>query len=637
MAVTKKIVLFFLLVITSWLIFNASQMQSQRSQLEIAKNANQNFIRDSFLSSVTDYRNDMFSILGRVNQAYSARDLFNDSKVSKVDIASLDSMLQGSKVDFIYLFGVDGAARFARQYNYYQDKTSNVIQGESGFLTRVYEEVDGAESLVFGIAQIASEPVYLAATPVVEWNQKDNLFITKGYLVTGSYLSTILSHVSSTLDITINYTISPAHITAQEVNQLIGEEGVTLASMETLAGNILWLKLSPVNNASQFTTASVMGWGWWSALIVAVIGLGWLLLYRPTVGRINEIVSRLDDIQKTRNYSTRLPLRKNDKDEFNLLCTKINGVLSTLEYANRLVAKTSEVTTGIIDEVMQSSQGSNVVQDVSLSVITPKERLTIVSRLSLAIEKEILHVVFQPQYETVNQVVTGVEALARWNDDELGKVPPCQFIPLAEASGLMAPLGEVLMKQACIKAKSWQNAGFKPIPVAVKLSKSQFFDKRLISIVAAALGSSKLAPRYLELSIKEGVLVEDLSYSEEIMQTLSNIGVQLVVEDFGTGDNSMQILKQLPVNRLKLHPSFVTDVAENKRDASLVEGIVNLAHSMDMSVVASGVETEEQLEVLRRNGSDALQGFYLGYPVSSEQLIPLLSRIEVPRLVVGKK
>lgn len=637
MAVTKKIILFFLLVITSWLIFNAVQIETQRSQLESAKNANQNFIRESFLSAVAEYRNNMFSMLGRVNQTYSARTLFADQAESNIQFASIDSMLQGAKIDFIYLFSVDGSARFARQYDFYKDETSNVVQTETGFLNRVYEEVDGAEGLVFGVAQVASEPVYLAATPVVEWNQEDNLFITRGYLVTGSYLSTILSHVSGTLDISIDYTISPANISANEVNQLIGEQGVALASIETLLGNILWLKLTPLNSSSKFSAVTTIGWGWWGAIILAALGLGWVLLYKPTVGRINEIVSQLDDIQTTRDYATRLQLKKYEKDEFNLLCTKVNGVLSTLEYANRLVAKTSEVTSGIIDEVMQSSQVNHFARDSSLDAISPKERLAIVSRLSLAIEKESLHVVFQPQYETVNQIVTGVEALARWSDEELGKVPPCQFIPLAEASGLLAPLGEVLMKQACIKAKSWQNAGFKPIPVAVKLSKSQFFDKRLISIVAAALASSKLAPRYLELSIKEGVLVEDLNYSEETMQTLSNIGVQLVVEDFGTGDSSMQILKQLPVNRLKLHPSFVSDVAENKRDASLVEGIVNLAHSMDMSVVASGVETEEQLEVLRRNGSDALQGFYLGYPVTSEHLIPLLSRIEVPRLVVGKK
>ena len=636
MGLTKKIWLVFIGLACGLLIFNLAHWAGQKNQLYSAKSASNNYIKESFEGVVDDFRDGMISVLARVKQGQQVDQLFGPIEEDTVEIASMDSMLEGARLDFIYLFDAQGQAKIARQYDFYRNISTNVINQDSRFTQEVFDEIKGFDGLQFGVIFIQSEAIYVVMSPISEFTP-DGAQQIKGFLVVGSYLSTIVDHVSHSLNINVDMAISPAHISTAAATENFIAEDVAVARLETLLGNQVWMKLRPTNPNSLVSVVANANWGWWATIMALVAWVGWYWLYRPVVGQVNHIIQRLDHIQQNRTFSERLEVGETH-DELNQLCTKVNGVLSTLEYANNLVAKTSEVTAGIIDEVVQKDQEDSLEsQNEAFKNISPKDRLAMVSRLSLAIEREELHVVFQPQYETVKQTVAGVEALARWTDDELGKVPPCQFIPLAEASGLMVPLGEVLMKFACIKAKSWQNAGFKPITVAVKLSASQFRDKRLVSSVAHALNSSKLAPRYLELSIKEDVLLQDLNYSTEVLATLSNIGVQLVIDDFGVGQSSMQQLKNLPVDKLKLHPSFVTEIAEDNRDASLLEGIVSLGHSMGMSIVAAGVETEEQLDVLRHNGSDSLQGFYLGYPVNSEQLIPLLSRIEVPRLVVGKK
>lgn len=636
MGLTKKIWLVFIGLACGLLIFNLAHWAGQKNQLYSAKSASNNYIKESYEGVVDDFRDGMISVLARVKQGHRAEELFGPLQDDTVEIASMDSLLEGARLDFLYLYDAQGQAKIARQYDFYRNISTDVLTRDTEFNAELFNEIRISDGLEFGVVFVQSEPLYVVTSPFIEYAPDGTQTIT-GHLIIGSYLSTIVNHVSHSLNVKVDMAISPANITSTAATSAFVGEDVVVAQMSTLVGNKVWMKLRPSNPSSLVSVVANGNWGWWAAIMGIVAWVGWYWLYRPVVGQVNHIISRLDHIQQNRSFSERLEVGATH-DELNQLCTKVNGVLSTLEYANNLVEKTSEVTAGIIDDVVQkNSEDGLESQNEAFKNIPPKERLAMVSRLSLAIEREELHVVFQPQYETVKQTVAGVEALARWTDDELGKVPPCQFIPLAEASGLMVPLGEVLMKFACMKAKSWQNAGFKPITAAVKLSASQFKDKRLVASVAHALNASKLAPRYLELSIKEDILLQDLTYSEEVLSTLSNIGVQLVIDDFGVGQCSMQQLKNLPVDKLKLHPSFVSAIAENQRDASLIEGIVNLGHSMGLSVVASGVETEEQLDVLRHNGSDSLQGFYLGYPVNSEQLIPLLSRIEVPRLVVGKK
>jgi diguanylate cyclase (GGDEF)-like protein len=244
--------------------------------------------------------------------------------------------------------------------------------------------------------------------------------------------------------------------------------------------------------------------------------------------------------------------------------------------------------------------------------------------LRRALKERELYLLYQPQVDVPSGRVVGVEALARWRHPERGVISPTEFIPLAEETGLIVPIGEWVLRTACVQAKAWQNQGLRPIRIAVNLSAKQFKDERLSQIVIAALEDSGLDAHWLELELTEGTLMDDAQATMAMLEQLRGIGVHLSIDDFGTGYSSMSYLKRFDVRALKIDKSFICGLPEDAENAAITRAIVAMAHGLKMEVVAEGVETDEQLRLLEQYGCDVVQGYYLGHPLPQEAIALML-------------
>lgn len=262
------------------------------------------------------------------------------------------------------------------------------------------------------------------------------------------------------------------------------------------------------------------------------------------------------------------------------------------------------------------------------------QRLEIQSKLRFAIAKGHLEVHYQPIVETCGGTTLGGEALLRWNDPELGSVSPGEFIPVAEETGLIVPIGEWVLKEACRDAMSWQIETGELLMVSVNISTRQFQGSDIVSTVQAALEESGLPPRLLHLEVTEGLLLRDTPAAAATLTRLAEMGVRLAIDDFGTGYSSLSYLKRFPFNTLKIDRSFVNDVVSDPSDASLVEAIIAMARSLGLQVVGEGVETREQLQFLAARNCEVVQGFYFSPAVPSGEFVRLLSE---PNTVLGRE
>ncbi|WP_168204831.1 bifunctional diguanylate cyclase/phosphodiesterase [Noviherbaspirillum sp. UKPF54] len=236
-------------------------------------------------------------------------------------------------------------------------------------------------------------------------------------------------------------------------------------------------------------------------------------------------------------------------------------------------------------------------------------------RRAVAREESALH--YQPKLCIASGRVIGAEALIRWNNLGSGPVPPAQFIPIAEETGLIIPIGEWVLRHACAQNRTWQDAGYAPIPIAVNVSAVQFRDKNFLEMVARALHETGLEPRYLELELTESVTMQDLELTVSLLEALKKMGVGLSIDDFGTGYSSLSYLKRFPIDTLKIDRSFVQDIATDPDDAAITCAIISMAKSLKQKVIAEGVETPEQFEFLRRQGCDEIQGYYFSEPLAA--------------------
>jgi diguanylate cyclase len=241
---------------------------------------------------------------------------------------------------------------------------------------------------------------------------------------------------------------------------------------------------------------------------------------------------------------------------------------------------------------------------------------------ALALKQFELH--YQPKIETVNGTIHGAEALVRWRHPERGLVAPGEFIPLAEACGLIGKIGEWVVREACRQARAWQLQGLPSLRVAVNLSALQFRHGNLLHMIGEALRAAELEPRFLEVEITESALMSDPEESVSILEQLSRMGVVVSVDDFGTGYSSMSYLRRFPIDKLKIDRAFIGELISRADDASIVRAIVALAHSLRLKVVAEGVETAEQLELLRSLGCDQYQGFCFSPAVPPAKFAELL-------------
>ncbi|MEJ2060840.1 MAG: EAL domain-containing protein [Gammaproteobacteria bacterium] len=243
------------------------------------------------------------------------------------------------------------------------------------------------------------------------------------------------------------------------------------------------------------------------------------------------------------------------------------------------------------------------------------ERLTLETGLRRAIKNNELLLHFQPQINIASGRITSFEALLRWHHPELGMVPPGKFIPVAEESSLISAIGAWVLYEACRQNKVWLNKGLPATIVAVNVSTRQFVISDVFEAVKNALDATGLPPDLLELEITESLLVQDMENTLTVLHRIKNLGVHITVDDFGTGYSSMAYLKRFPIERLKIDQSFVEDLPDSADDLSIASGIVHLGHSLGMSVVAEGVETQAQLETLREIGCDQAQGYLFSQPL----------------------
>jgi len=237
------------------------------------------------------------------------------------------------------------------------------------------------------------------------------------------------------------------------------------------------------------------------------------------------------------------------------------------------------------------------------------------TRLKRAIEKEEFKLFYQPQVDLETGKMVGMEALLRWEVSDLGMMPPSEFIPVAEETGLIVPLGEWVLRTACAQNKQWQNAKLPPISVSVNLSGRQFHHQNLVEKVEAALRESRLEPQWLDLEITETYAMQDSDFTLATLKDLKRMGVHISMDDFGTGYSSLSQLKHFPIDTLKIDRSFIKDLASDPKEEAIVSAIIVLAHSLGMDVVAEGVETREELAIVKKHRCDKIQGYLFSRPI----------------------
>ena len=247
--------------------------------------------------------------------------------------------------------------------------------------------------------------------------------------------------------------------------------------------------------------------------------------------------------------------------------------------------------------------------------------------LRKAIQNDELYLLYQPQVEVRTSEIVGVEALVRWRHPERGIISPTEFIPLAEETGLIVPIGEWILRTACTQAMAWQHQTRRALRMAVNLSAKQFKDENLSQIVLSALHETGLEPRLLELELTEGTLMDDANATLATLELLRGIGVFLSIDDFGTGYSSMNYLKRFDVRALKIDRSFISGLPQDSENAAITRAIIAMAHGLKMIVVAEGVETGEQLLLLQEYGCDLVQGYHLGHPSPQDAITRMLVKL----------
>lgn len=247
------------------------------------------------------------------------------------------------------------------------------------------------------------------------------------------------------------------------------------------------------------------------------------------------------------------------------------------------------------------------------------ERLSLEGDLRKALDRGELTLAYQPQIDQATKTLIGAEALIRWNHPIRGIVSPAEFIPLAEESGLIAEIGQWVLEQACLQTAAWHGKGLSTPTIAVNLSERQFRRSNLLKVVANALSASGLEPRYLDLELTESIIMQNAASSIETLKALSMMGVSISVDDFGTGYSSLSYLKRFPIDVLKVDGSFVRDVATNSDDAAITSAIIAMARSLNIDVIAEGVETPAQQAFLMQQGCTKMQGYMFGRPMTAGQ------------------
>jgi EAL domain-containing protein (putative c-di-GMP-specific phosphodiesterase class I) len=254
------------------------------------------------------------------------------------------------------------------------------------------------------------------------------------------------------------------------------------------------------------------------------------------------------------------------------------------------------------------------------------KRLRLENKLRKALKNEEFLLHYQPQVDSTTGEVTGVEALVRWQEPENGLIFPREFIPIAEDTRLIVPIGEWVLRTACAQNRMWQEKGLKQVTMAVNISTHQFKQKDFVTLVDRVLKETNLAPEYLELELTESIIMEDIETTIETLHALRSMGVGLSIDDFGTGYSSLEYLKRMPINMLKIDQSFVRDITTDPSDAAIARATIQLAKGLQLQVIAEGVETTGHLKRLNDLQCTRIQGYLYSRPLPSPEIEKCLKR-----------
>jgi diguanylate cyclase (GGDEF)-like protein len=374
-------------------------------------------------------------------------------------------------------------------------------------------------------------------------------------------------------------------------------------------------------------------------------------LLQAVAGRLVKMIRNSDYVARMEENEMTEVASRFGGDEFILLLNRLVHINDASKVASRILEDISSpfeldghevFITASIGISMYPSDGENVddlVKNADLAMYHAKargrnnyqhysesmnavvlEHLTLANKLHKALENEEFLLHYQPKHSMPDGRINGLEALLRWRADDNELVPPSRFVPILEETGLIIPLGEWILRTACLQNKTWQQRGLGPIAVSVNISSRQFDKKNLIEVVTQALRDANLSPQYLELEITESTIMQDPEEAITTLHRLKNMGVRISVDDFGAGYSSLNYLKRVPLDALKIDRSFVMNLATSSSDEAIIKAIIALAHSLKLKVIAEGVETEEQLSLLRELGCDEIQGFLFSRPLPVEEV-----------------
>ncbi|MDM5326291.1 EAL domain-containing protein [Neobacillus sp. CF12] len=267
-----------------------------------------------------------------------------------------------------------------------------------------------------------------------------------------------------------------------------------------------------------------------------------------------------------------------------------------------------------------------------------QKKMILEKALRKALHSNEHKLVYQPKIDIESNNIIGMEALVRWESSELGMISPAEFIPLAEETGIILPLGEWVLKSACLQNKIWQDMGYTPIPVSVNISMRQFYEEDFVESVRKILKETNLDARYLDLEITESISMANINSVISTLDELKTMGISISIDDFGTGYSSLSYLKKFPINNLKIDRSFVRDITCNTENRAIVKTIISMANNLNLDVIAEGVETEEELTFLKSNGCMVVQGYLFSPPISGEEFErTFLERHHEPARTYDKK
>jgi diguanylate cyclase (GGDEF)-like protein/PAS domain S-box-containing protein len=378
-------------------------------------------------------------------------------------------------------------------------------------------------------------------------------------------------------------------------------------------------------------------------------------LLQKVAERLVECVRKSDYLSRPASEETAEVVARLGGDEFTILLTCFNHEEDAARVANRIIEKTSlpyiiegqevfvTLSIGIAtypgdgtsqdilfrnaDTAMYHAKflGKNTFQFYRSAMNeTALQRLTLENHLFKALERNEFQLYYQPQVDMRSGSIAGVEALLRWNHPELGMVPPLEFISIAEENGLIIPITEWVLSEACRQNRAWQDVGLHRVRVAVNISTQVLKQRDLPELISVALEQSQLDPERLEVEITESVMLHNVEGTIKLLKQVREMGVSISIDDFGTGYSSFSYLKQLPVHAIKIDRSFVMDLPGNPEDIAIVKAIIATSHSLNLKVIAEGVETVEQRDFLASHACDEFQGYLFSKPLSAAGMAELL-------------